>query len=373
MTTAMVDYHRGQQTAAAAAAAAAAPPEEMPAVEQFRVTIKILQNLRLARVMREPLSHASQDPATQRNPALNSIDFHSEELLMVAADDSDTLSMYDIGEGKKRFKLVSKKYGLRNVIFSKASTHVLHSSRPGVPGTIRYWSLNSNQYVRYFPGHTGHVTSLCVAPGSDGTFMSAGTDKMVYVWDLRKKGAAAMLPGASSVPYAQYDHQGLVAAIATDDAVRLYDVRYWENGPFIKFAVPPGGPGCSCLRFSNDGGKLLSVNGPTVRVLDAVVGTELFQMSTKSDACPEACFDPSSKYVLSGCNDGHVRVWSAPGGSGSETCGNGETVATLPVPHSSVPRVLKWAPTCLLVASGADELNLWIPDVKALASQLQDQ
>ena len=361
--------------------------QHAPSIEQFRVTTNVLQNLRLARVMREPVSHSLQGSA-QRNQPLNSIDFHNEEMLLVTADDGDTLSMYDIGEGKKRFKLVSKKYGLRNVTFTKSSHHVLHSSKKGPDsseGTIRYWSLNSNTYVRYFPGHVAEVTSLCVAPGSDGTFMSAGADKKMFVWDLRKKGAAAVLPSAGSVPYAQYDNQGLVAAVATNDAVRLFDVRYWDKGPFIKFHVASDGSRCSCLRFSNDGGKLLSVNGHEIRVLDAIVGTQLYLMKNecKNGENPEACFDPSSKFVLSGCVDGNVRIWSAPGGSGSDTCGTGENVTTLrapttsmsklPVPHTSVPRVLKWAPTCLLVASAYDELNLWIPDVSALTSQIRQE
>ena len=34
-----------------------------------------------------------------------------------------------------------------------------------VDDTIRYLSLHDNKYIRYFPGHTKKVTTLCMSPG----------------------------------------------------------------------------------------------------------------------------------------------------------------------------------------------------------------
>ena len=346
----------------------------------FKVNKEVMQGLRLSRIMGQVAQvqqHLGRAEKNAEEATLNSIDFHNSEMLLVAADDTDALSLYDIAEGKRRGRLISQKYGVRNVICTRSSNNVLHSSKPSSSSSaagdvIRYWSLHTNTYVRYFPGHSKPVTSLCMAPDSDA-FMSAGLDEQVYVWDLKKKGAAAVLPATGKHPYAQYDHQGLVAAIATEDAIRLFDIRYWEKGPFIKFQKHPWE--CKCMRFSNDGGKLLVVGGGTIKVLDAIVGTELFSMNNncKPHEQPEACFDPSSEYVLSGCQDGYVRVWRAPGGSASDTCGIGEDVSRLHVPHKTVPRVLKWAPTCLLLASGGEDLRFWVPEVEVLARQHENE
>ena len=339
---------------------------------RYSVTKEVIQNLKLARSIG---NKGSAIDAGLLSPRYNSVDFHNSEQLLVAADDSDALGMFDIAEGKKRSdKLMSVKYGLRNVTCVRSSHHVLHSSRPTPEKSdiIRYWSLHQNSYVRYFELHRQPVTSICVAPDSD-EFMSASRDRTVIVWDLRKKGAVALLPETETTPYAAYDHQGLVAAIATQDKIRLFDVRQWGGGPFITFKNTTSKP-CSCLRFSNDGGKMLCVGGSKISVLDAIVGTELYSMTNgctqRGQSPPEACFDPSSTFVLSGCADGYIRVWSAPGGKASSTCGEGQSIATLPNTHGSVPSVLKWAPTCMLVASGAEDLFFWMADSEVFENQL---
>lgn len=48
----------------------------------------------------------------------------------------------------------------------------------GADYTLRYHSIYDNRYIRYFKGHTGKVTTLCMSPKTD-MFLSAAEDKQV--------------------------------------------------------------------------------------------------------------------------------------------------------------------------------------------------
>ena len=69
---------------------------------------------------------------------------------------------------------------------------------------------------------------------------------------------------------------------------------------------------------------------------------------------PEASISPDAQYVLAGGESCHIHVWNAREGDGREVAQwRG---------HTGTPRVLKWAPSRCLVASGCTDggLALWI-------------
>eukprot|EP01026_Neomeris_dumetosa_P075009 TRINITY_DN7866_c0_g1_i1.p1 TRINITY_DN7866_c0_g1~~TRINITY_DN7866_c0_g1_i1.p1 ORF type:complete len:328 (-),score=31.45 TRINITY_DN7866_c0_g1_i1:812-1795(-) len=323
------------------------------------LTEEVIKALKIARV-----SHAQQ---SQDHEKFNSLSFHRTRDLLVTANDGGTLTVYDTTIGEATRVIFSQKYGVGNVCYTHAETAILHSSTQGQDNSIRYLSVHENKYLRYFRGHEGRVTSLCMNPKND-MFISAAQDKTVRLWDLRSDQAQGLLKDLPGYPCCSFDEQGLVFAVAVESGVvKLYDCNDCSRGPFDTFLIKDlvNTPNAiSCLKFSNDGKDLLAVSGPNIYVLDAFTGDQIHKFSNgmRPESQPmEASFTPDCKYLLSGMVDKAIRVWNLK---------SGKVVSDLRG-HAGFPSCVQWAPQRMLVASACHALALWIPDLTMLKSTEQ--
>ncbi|KAF8065536.1 wdr82 [Scenedesmus sp. PABB004] len=337
--------------------------------------------------------------------AINSLDFHRSRDLLITASDDDSLHIYDTAEGRLLHTVGSHKYGARCVTWQHSSDHVVIASNKGDDHALRYLALAGvGRFERYFRGHSARVTCAAPNPSTDA-FMSAAMvrrhpaarvaeraaprrraprrrrapamrraarrtpprqDKEVRMWDARVDQCVAAL-SAPCHPVVTYDEQGLVFALGLDcGVVKLYDARSYEQGPFETFAVPElrNSPvPFTRLAFSNDGKLLLGVAEGRVLLLDAFNGALLRSFPNgvgDAGAAPEASLSFDGQYVLSGCEDRNVRVWSVATGALVATWGG----------HAGVPYCCRWAPRRLLAASACGAVCLWVPGPDALKSYL---
>lgn len=295
---------------------------------------------------------------------VNSVDFHRSEDLLVTAGDDDAIRLYNTQSGMEIKHVLSKKHGVCNLCYTHAPQAVIHASNKGLDHTLRYLSLHDNRYLRYFKGHTQQVTTLCLSPKND-LFMSAAQDRQVRLWDLRTNICQGLLTVPGQQPCAAFDQQGLVFGVGTDKGVvKLFDVRSYAQGPFDAFTVVPElhtNAAFSHIQFSADGKLMLCVVEGHVYQLDAYNGDLQQSYST---GVPQgalglgAVFSPDSNYILSGCADKSISIWSTK---------TGQKVHML-TGHAGVPTTLQWHPRRMLVASACNALAFWTPDPKKLAA-----
>lgn len=222
----------------------------------------------------------------------------------------------------------------------------------------RYHDLYANKYLRYFEGHAGRVTALCLSPKTDQV-LSAAEDKQVRLWDLRSSHCVALLQ-APGIPTASWDEQGLVFCVGSESGtVKLFDARKCTLGPFTTFTVANeqnSNAVFASIKFSLDGKYLLAVVEGRIYVLDAFSGKTLQQISTglpDGATALEACMTADGRFVLSGCGDKKIRAWDISTGS---------VVAEWSA-HPDIPACLKFSPRKMLAASACQSLLLWIPDL----------
>jgi COMPASS component SWD2 len=220
---------------------------------------------------------------------------------------------------------------------------------------LRYHSLHDNRLVRTLPGHRDLVTCVAVSPRSDSV-LSSSQDKTVRLWDLRAPQCTGLLQ-APAHPTAAFDHQGLVFAVGADaGCVKLYDAGEYARGPFDAFAISDlrASPvPFSHLCFSADGKRLLAVAERTIYVLDAFTGGVVQRLSNgtpEAGMAPEACFTPDGLGVLSGCDDGSVRLWRVEDGA--------ELLELRS--HVGVPMCARFSPRRLMAATACHALSIWL-------------
>ncbi|GFZ19041.1 transducin/WD40 repeat-like superfamily protein [Actinidia rufa] len=223
-------------------------------------------------------------------------------------------------------------------------------------------TASEDDSVRLYDIANAKVVSLCMSPVND-SFMSGSLDHSVRIWDLRVNACQGILR-LRGRPTVAYDQQGLVFAVAMEGgAIKLFDSRSFDKGPFDTFLVGGDMAEVCDIKFSNDGkSMLLTTTSNNVYVLDAYGGEKRFAFSL--DPSPnitiEATFTPDGQYVLSGSGDGNLYAWSIATWS---------KVASWES-HIGVASCLKWAPRRAMFVAASSVLTFWIPNPSKSVSEI---
>uniref|UniRef100_A0A6B2L978 Uncharacterized protein n=1 Tax=Arcella intermedia TaxID=1963864 RepID=A0A6B2L978_9EUKA len=187
---------------------------------------------------------------------INSLDFSSDGELVISSSDDESIHIYSTVTGKNRTKVYSKKYGVDLVRFTQTKTRVLSASKNGWDESLRYLSVEDNQYIRYFKGHRDKVTSLSMCP-EDDTFISASLDQTVRLWDLRSQNCQGLIRRSGRM-VASNDPSGTVfVVLSAINTVSLYDRRNYDLGPFKTWQMDYPPFEWKTVEFSQDGNELL--------------------------------------------------------------------------------------------------------------------
>ncbi|CAJ0919120.1 unnamed protein product, partial [Mesorhabditis belari] len=298
-------------------------------------TVKLTADLVSRMVMVKSFSENEQ--------RINSIDFTADGQTMITSSDDDSIVMYNCNLGTKTRAVNSKKYGVDLIRFTHNHNTGIHCSTK-VDDTIRYLSLHDNKYIRYFPGHTKKVLTLCMSP-QDDMFLSGSEDKTIRLWDLKSPNCQGVMQ-VTSRAVAAFDPDGLIfGAGVNSQSVKLYDLRSFDKGPFMTWQLEQE-PNCDWtgMKFSPDGKHILiTTDGEVMRVIDAFSGTQ--------------------KHVLRG----HVNARRQPleaaftPGFAIRALRHGQKNADIQTDHTGLIQQVAFNPRFFIMATACTKLNLWIP------------
>ncbi|KAJ2556842.1 WD repeat-containing protein 82, partial [Coemansia sp. RSA 1822] len=200
---------------------------------------------------------------------------------------------------------------------------------------MRYLSYETNQFIRYFAGHTGMVTSLQRSPNTQSTSMvSASMDGTVRLWNLDtvKPVCTVDIEGGNNGVAAAYDPSGMVVAVAAgSQAIQLYDVRKMTKGPFtsapiaskltvagLKFMPPTG----DYILLAMSDGSIMLLDAFQLNTLAVLSSTTHSAISPSIDPVASAlgqmqqqCFGqnvtatPDGRAVIAGNDNGGIVFW----------------------------------------------------------------
>ncbi|KAM4582925.1 WD repeat-containing protein 82-like [Fundulus diaphanus] len=310
----------------------------------MKITDSLLRSFKVARTYR------------LNSDKVNCVDYSSNGENFVSSSNDDCILLFDIQEGKPVSSLYSKKYGVDLIRFTHGEAQNVVFSSNKLDDTIRYLSLTDNKFIRYFPGHAARVTALSMSP-VDETFISSSLDKTIRIWDLRAPNCQGLTDPLGK-PVCSFDPDGLVFAAGVESqAVKLYDTRAFDKGPFACFDVRLNRV-CDWtgLKFSNDGKLILiCTNGGAVRILNAFSGSVLHTFTGYNNSkgvSLEASFTPDSQFVMIGSEDGRVHVWSTE---------SGMKVAVLDGKHPGPINALQFNPRYMTFATACANTSFWLP------------
>jgi len=322
------------------------------------------------------------------------VDFHRDGRYCVVSTRDTSVHLIDSLAGTEKKKLYTRNQGSGEVKFTHHESCVLMASdqtKGRRDCDIRYLCMYNNQYIRHFRSHKAAVTSISMSPIED-TFLSAGADKAVCVWNFATPGgpvARIQLPPHLSSPTVQFDGSGLVFGVLAQDErtklhnIKLFDARSYEK-PFadivpssaiMKAAIARAAPtlndqGISRLLhapwtgfdFSPDGLHLLvNTQSDLLYVLDGFSPKDpvvITGRKNESGLNLGACFSADAKHVIVGNDENEILVVDAV---------SGEVKNTL-LGHVSPVGCIKANPKYDILASGCINTVLWIRGTAGSAS-----
>lgn len=204
---------------------------------------------------------------TQSNPA-NAAAISPDGRLVAMASADKTVRIWDVESNREKRRCIGHTASLWCVAFSPDGALLLSG---GKDGTLRLWQVETGRELRKFEGHDDLAACLTFAPDGKRA-LSGGFDGKICLWDIEKGESVADFHFNAEVEYVHH------------------------------------------LAFAPDGKRALVCADRRIYLLDAASGKVLRTLEGHSRAVVTADFSPDGRHVLSGSDDGTLRLWDAASG-----------------------------------------------------------
>ncbi|KAK9836492.1 hypothetical protein WJX74_001643 [Apatococcus lobatus] len=175
--------------------------------------------------------------------------------------------------------------------------------------TARLWDVATRKCRQTFRGHVDSVNHICWQPGTN-VMCTASTDKTLSLWDPRSGLCSYTFYGHSnSCSSADFSPQGTtLASVDADGNLKVWDVRMVAEVQSTEVSDLP----CGACSFDNSGGLVAVAcdSGRTICV-NAITGSTVATLGNSAAPVPAAAFMRIADAIVSGGNDGNLRLWSA--------------------------------------------------------------
>jgi WD40 repeat protein len=262
--------------------------------------------------------------------------------LLASADKS--VRLWDVEAGRDLRRFIGHTASVWSVAFSPDGKR---AASGGADQTVRLWDVDTGNELRRFEGHEGLV--LCVAFAPDGKHvLSAALDHSIILWDAETTKVVRRLDGVAryvnAIAFAPESKQALVCG---DNVIHLVDLQTGkEAGTFQGHTAS-----VTAVAFSPDGRQVLSGSDDgTVRLWETATGRILRSFIGHESYVKSVAFSPDGKRVLSGGTDATVRLWETHTGRELRRFGR----------HTASVLTVGFAPDGRATLSGSQEAEILV-------------
>lgn len=270
---------------------------------------------------------------------VTSVAFSPDGTLLVSGSQDRTVKLWDTKTGQGIRKIDELADSVWAVAFSPdtkviafaSSVSPLNVSECGTTGNcpdgeIRLFDIGASQEISRLVGHKGWVTALVFSPNSKLLASGGWADWSIKLWDVRtgKEIASFTSKGqsGSSVRSIAFSPDGSILAAIIGSEVKLWNIQTGNeipnsiNHPDSQNRDLLASGSLSNLAFSPDGtllalGSGQFTSGVSLSLWEVATGRVLkeFFGDGKYTRDNGVCFSPDGRLLVSGSNDGKVRIW----------------------------------------------------------------
>ncbi|KAK9863079.1 hypothetical protein WJX84_003984 [Apatococcus fuscideae] len=175
--------------------------------------------------------------------------------------------------------------------------------------TARLWDVTTRKCRQTFRGHVDSVNHVCWQPGTN-VMCTASTDKTLSLWDPRSGLCSHTFYGHSnSCSSADFSPQGTsLASVDADGNLKVWDIRQVAETLSTEVSDLP----CSACSFDSSGGLVAAAcDSGRVVCVSATTGAVVGTLGAATAPMQAAAILRIADAVVTGGNDGNLRLWSA--------------------------------------------------------------
>ncbi|CAO3637573.1 unnamed protein product [Mucor fragilis] len=224
------------------------------------------------------------------------IQFDKEK--MVTGSRDRTIKIWDIQSGKCKMTLrghtgsvLCLQYDAQDVVSGSSDTSLIVTD------------IETGVVKRTLSGHADSVLSLRLV--SKDQIISCSKDRTLRLWNKHTGECIRQFNGHRAAVNAVQWHDNRVVSASGDRTIKIWDLN---TGACLK-TLESHTRGVACVEF--DGTFIVSGSSDqTIKVWDATSGECVYTLVGHTELVRTIQLDPVAKRIISGCYNGHLKIWS---------------------------------------------------------------
>ena len=235
---------------------------------------------------------------------VTSVAFSTDGRKIVSGSKDKTIKVWNATTGAEVTTLGGHKHEVTSVVFTPDGKRIVSAS---YDDTVKVWNATTGVESMTLSGHKDDVLSVVVTP--DCRHIISLSWLSIKVWDAQTGAEVISLPGPESSTWCMAispDGKHLVVG-SFDGPVVIWDLESRTEAMILSGHKSE----LYDVAFSPDGRRIVSSDGPMIKLWDSASGTELMTLRRYGGWAMSVAFSPDGKSIAAGCKDGTIKLWDS--------------------------------------------------------------